>query len=272
LIDSKDSAGLVRKRLAKTSHSKGYEWYAVKTLTQADLDRKIDSTQARKLEADFFSQHPLWRPLQELYAQRIGIPHLQQRLSTQLTEHIKHELPHILTEVNNRVAGIEHQLGAFPQQPRLPTDEVLRAVRQLCDNIRGYVNGDPGVKSFIKDYRVILDKFGLKLVQLRPKPVLSTPEDKKKASGGDPIEISDDEQTFQQPTPTPKRRRGNGGQAVQVATPTRASSVTNTPIKSEGCAQEPKMPPVLKKITLEYVKSKYLDDRTSGLPSGDNPK
>ncbi|EME87993.1 uncharacterized protein MYCFIDRAFT_75822 [Pseudocercospora fijiensis CIRAD86] len=75
----------------------GHGWFITRQLSQKQLNQAshITHDQARQQEAAFFAEEPWSAGGLAAYANRFGIPYLQDAISTQLTNHILAELPEI---------------------------------------------------------------------------------------------------------------------------------------------------------------------------------
>lgn len=68
----------------------GGGWFVTKHSSQEEINRGISHAEARRLEAEFFQGEP-WSTELAGFADRCGIPSLQEALSLKLTEHILNE-------------------------------------------------------------------------------------------------------------------------------------------------------------------------------------
>lgn len=77
--------------------------------SQKDIDNQKDIATALKDEHNFFMRHSYYRNIID----RLGIPHLQQVLNLQLTEHIRKTLPGLQDKLRKQLVTLEKDVTDF---------------------------------------------------------------------------------------------------------------------------------------------------------------
>lgn len=64
-------------------------WFATKSSSQVELDQGVTHAEARERERTFFTENEPWCSSLAGFANRFGVPNLQDAISQELTEHIR---------------------------------------------------------------------------------------------------------------------------------------------------------------------------------------
>lgn len=87
--------------------------------SQMDIQGNKSIQHAQKVEANFFADHDKYKSI----AKRLGTPHLQLVLSTQLAEHIRKNLPALQDKLEKQKISIEEEIKQLKES--LPTDDMM---------------------------------------------------------------------------------------------------------------------------------------------------
>ncbi|KAK5740514.1 hypothetical protein LTR17_004551 [Elasticomyces elasticus] len=234
-------------------------WFVTKQLSQEELDERTTRHQARELEDAFFATAP-WSTDLTPYASRFGTSKLQFVVSTQLTEHIRRELPDIMARIQARINTVNARLKALPSLPASASHTVADEARALTSTIETRIRGEGLNNQFRNNYREIMRHLREELRLRRPVVKLSTPGYEKPAFT---VDSDDDATPVQSPDPTPSKKR-------KLQTPSKRTQQGSNSDRAKNEANA--LPAAALTFDLETLSEMYKRGSISDLPNQLNPK
>lgn len=163
-IQTGESYDQWRGILKGTRFSLGHGYYVVKN----NPDPRVDHSQAREEEAEFFSSAP-WSTELSDYHERFGTRRLQSALSVLLLQQILGCLPRITNQIDEKAAAINAELQTLPNPPCENVQYILSSkLHELKDETRCHIDGGSARYPLQKIcYHIALD-FKRSLAKTRP--------------------------------------------------------------------------------------------------------
>ncbi|KAI9876220.1 MAG: hypothetical protein M1830_007009, partial [Pleopsidium flavum] len=267
-------------------------YYVVKNPGQGSLDQRIDHSQARAEEAEYFTGKEPWSSELSIYSERFGTAQLQTALSQKLTAQILTSLPRIHGQVRRKAESIEIELATLPEPPADNLPMILMGkLTTLNREISQYLTGGYPYNDFQKAWNNLAVQFRKAIADSRPALIITDPgEPPRKApppAGPDPapretretakrpqphpqaIDLLDSEEEAQcKPDPGLSTSRKRGNAAVNGTT-------TSKPRKQPRMIDLPPFATtkgLARKFTLAGVRDIIQDAHVAGIPNQVEPK
>ncbi len=143
-IDIMDKGTNAKKTLLGQEIALRLGFVGVKLRSQQDIKDKKMVQAALEDERQFFARHPIYSTMGDGY---VGTQTLTNKLTKILYTHIKHNLPDIIKEMNERIQEVSDRLNELgPALPEEQTDKLQMAwtmVIDFCNNFRNAIAGKP---------------------------------------------------------------------------------------------------------------------------------
>ncbi|KAM7009503.1 LOW QUALITY PROTEIN: dynamin-2-like [Tautogolabrus adspersus] len=140
--------------------------------SQKDIDGKKDIRAALAAERKFFLSHPGYRHI----AERMGTPHLQKTLNSQLTNHIRDTLPGLRSKLQSQLLSLEKEVEEYknfrPDDPARKTKALLQMVQQFGVDFEKCIEGSgdqvdtSNLSGGAKINRIFHERFPFELVKM----------------------------------------------------------------------------------------------------------
>ncbi|RIA95861.1 P-loop containing nucleoside triphosphate hydrolase protein [Glomus cerebriforme] len=117
------------------AHNLALGYYVVRNPKPIELKDRITFDEARRNEKKFFEEEEPWRSFH--LRERLGVDHLQKKLSDLLIHAIKRNLPSIKKEIEDKLEKIQYELDQIPEQlGENPRIELFRMTKKCANSIR----------------------------------------------------------------------------------------------------------------------------------------
>ncbi|RIA95863.1 P-loop containing nucleoside triphosphate hydrolase protein [Glomus cerebriforme] len=149
------------------AHSLALGYYVVRNPKPKELKDGITFDKARKNEMRFFEEEEPWRSFH--LRDRLGVNHLQKKLSDLLIHAIKRTLPSIRKEIEDKLENIHDELKQIPEQlGENPRIELFRMTKKCADSIREEVTCSNDQTDLWQEINKGLKNFKYNLCSTRP--------------------------------------------------------------------------------------------------------
>ncbi|RIA95858.1 Dynamin central region-domain-containing protein, partial [Glomus cerebriforme] len=149
------------------AHNLALGYYAVKNPKPIELKDGITFDKARRNEMRFFEEEEPWRSFHQ--KERLGVNHLQKKLSDLLIHAIKRTLPSIKKEVEEQLENVHEQLDNMPEQlGKNPRIELFRMTKKCANFIREEVMCSNDQTNLWQEINKELKNFKYNLCSTRP--------------------------------------------------------------------------------------------------------
>ncbi|CAB4416615.1 unnamed protein product [Rhizophagus irregularis] len=149
------------------AHRLALGYYVVRNPKPKELKEGITFKEARKNEKNFFDNEEPWRSF--YIRDRLGVEHLQKKLSDLLIDAIKRTLPSIKKEIEDKLEKIREELEQVPEQlgenPRL---ELFRMIKKCANSIRDLISCSNDHTDLWQEINEELGNFKHNLCSTRP--------------------------------------------------------------------------------------------------------
>ncbi|PKK67265.1 hypothetical protein RhiirC2_752015 [Rhizophagus irregularis] len=149
------------------AHRLALGYYVVRNPKPKELKEGITFKEARKNEKNFFDNEEPWRSF--YIRDRLGVDHLQKKLSDLLIDAIKRTLPSIKKEIEDKLEKIREELEQVPEQlgenPRL---ELFRMIKKCANSIRDLISCSNDHTDLWQEINEELGNFKHNLCSTRP--------------------------------------------------------------------------------------------------------
>ena len=169
LLQIGDTINIWRDTLKGEKFQLGHDYFVTKQPSPVELERKIDHSEARMKEAEFFANSEPWTTELAMFKDRFGTDRLRIALAQELAAIINQSLPDIIEKIDERLAEINDALSRFPPKPTSNSyGIVLDILNNFTGTIQNHLEGVSDHTEFRMGWRKLAEAFYGNLKKICP--------------------------------------------------------------------------------------------------------